>query len=92
MDFWYQVISSEKITVDFQEIFDEIREQNPDETSVSRIDDEFCDNTLYYLQGLYNCQDLNEEDNEHQLDELINQWQDWLEEKYGKNWWSDAKV
>ena len=92
MDFWYHVISCEKIKIDFQEIFDEIREQNPDETSISRIDDEFCDNTVYYLQCLYNCQDLDEEDNEYQLDELIKQWQDWLEEKYDKNWWDDAKV
>ena len=92
MDFWYEVITSEKINVDFQEIFDSCREEI-EEDSVSRIDDEFCDNTIYYLQKLYKCPDLIEEDNENQLNLLIDEWQDWLEDKFGKDWWkNDCKV
>lgn len=92
MDFWYDVITSEKIKIDFQEIFDEVRKQNPDETSISEIDNEFCDNIVYYLQKLYKCPDLIEEDNEYPILHLIDKWQDWLEEKYGKNWWKDTEV
>ena len=62
MDFWYEVIISEKINIDFQEIFDSCREEI-------------------------------EEDNEYQLNILIDEWQDWLEDKFGKDWWkNETKV
>lgn len=87
MKFYYDVIESHSIDVDFQEVYDFIKEQ--EDSKVETTEDmfyAFADNTGYYLRSLYNCEDLVTWDNESAIDELVRNWERWLEEKFGEIW------
>ena len=85
MEFWYNVIESYCIDVDFQKIYDYIKEQEPNYNNYELFII-FIDNAGFYLRSIYGCEDLNEIDNECQLDILIERWEDWFKETFGENW------
>lgn len=85
MEFWYNIIESHYIDIDFQEIYDYIKSDDPD-IKTSEVYYTFTDNTAFYLRSIYGCEDLEEDDNEHNINELIDSWGDWFDKIFGENW------
>lgn len=86
MKFWYEIIESRCIDVDFQKVYDYIRDNESNINNHYDVYLEFINNYSYYLDKLYKLEDFVEEDNDHAVQELINSWKDWLEEEFGKDW------
>jgi hypothetical protein len=63
--------------VDFQQIYDYIRTQNPD-FSLEDIEWSFRDSVDYYLRVLYGAWDFMSEDNEYRTEDLCIAWSKWL--------------
>ena len=81
--YWYEVITTEFVDIDFQEIFDFIKKES-NLTDIDRIYNEFIDNMGYYIRSVYSStDDLVDEDNGYFFQEIENDWGDFLEEKYG---------
>lgn len=85
MKFWYEVIESHYIDIDFQKIYDYIKSDDPD-IEIIDVYNTFIDNVSFYLRSIYECEDLEEEDNEYNINELIDSWGDWFDKTFGKNW------
>lgn len=86
MKFWYEVIESHCIDIDFQEVYNYIHDNEPNIDNHYDIYLAFIDNYPYYLDKLYKLEDFVEEDNDLVIQELIDSWGDWLEETFGKDW------
>ena len=81
--YWYEVITTEFVDIDFQEIFDFIKKESK-LTDIDSIYNEFIDNMGYYIRSVYSStDDLVDEDNGYFFQEIENDWGDFLEEKYG---------
>lgn len=85
MNFNYDVTIGRSIDIDFQDIFDYIKSEDPD-APIESIYYDFMDNTSIYLKSIYKCEDLDEDINEYALIHLTDQWEDWLNETFGENW------
>lgn len=84
MQYWYEVVTLEFVDIDFQEIYDFIRKEEPQFTDLCDIYLEFIDNIEYYIKAIYkNTDDLEGEDNENFLKEVQRGWEEFLEEKFG---------
>lgn len=86
MKFWYEVIETHCVEIDFQEVYDYIHDNEPDMSNNYDIYLEFIDNCSYYLDKLYKLEDFVGENNDHAIQELIDSWETWLEETFGENW------
>ena len=89
MKFWYDVIESRSINIDFEELFDIIKERLlEDEPEVSTYDvyQEFTDNVQYYVSSIYPADDFDASENESNVEDLVCCWEKWFEEKFGENW------
>ena len=81
--YWYEVITTEFVDIDFQEIFDFVKKESK-LTDIDSIYNEFIDNMGYYIRSVYSkTDDLVDEDNDCFFQEIENDWGDFLEEKYG---------
>lgn len=89
MKFWYEVIKSHCIDVDFQKVYEYIHENEPRMVTPYDVYLEFIDNFDYYLDKIYGIEDFVAEDNDHVIQELIDSWEAWLEEEFGKDWDND---
>ena len=85
MKFWYEVLESRCIDVDFQEIYDYIKSDDPD-IKISEVYYTFTDNVAFYLSSMYGCEDLEEYNNEYNINELIDFWGNWFDKMFGENW------
>lgn len=83
MKYWYEVVTFEFVDIDFQEIYDFIKEEEPQFTDLCDIYLEFIDNMEYYIKSVYNAEDLEGEDNEDFLKEVQKGWEEFLEEEFG---------
>lgn len=86
MKFWYDVIESHCIDIDFQEVYNYICDHAPNMNNHYDIYLEFIDYCSHYLYELYKLKDFVKEDNDHAIAELIDSWENWLEETFGRNW------
>ena len=81
--YWYEVITTEFVDIDFQEIFDFVKK----ESKLTDIDDlyyEFLDIMGYYIRSIYSrTDDLVDEDNDYFFQEVEKDWYEFLKEKYG---------
>lgn len=77
MKFCYKVIQSKCVEIDFQQIYDYIRNEHPT-FSLEDIDSEFCDNVEHYLKTLFNADDFVEDTNDYKADDLCVIWTKWL--------------
>ena len=81
--YWYEVITTEFVDIDFQEIFDFVKK----ESKLTDIDDlyyEFLDSMGYYIRSIYSrTDDLVDEDNDYFFQEVEKDWSEFLKEKYG---------
>ena len=77
MEFNYIVQEVNSIEIDFQDIFDYIKSEDP-EADWDEIMCIFSDNIEYYLKVIYKCMDLEEEYNKYELLELNDAWEDWV--------------
>lgn len=84
MEFWYDVIESYRLYIDFQEIYDYIESESISE--VSDIYNAFCENVGFYLRSIYGCEDFYEDDNEYNVETLTLAWYKWFNNKFGENW------
>ena len=83
MKYWYEVITTEFVDIDFQEVFDFIKK----EEQLSELYDiyvEFIENMGYYIRSIYKHtdDDLVNGDNDNFFDEVQKGWEKFLEEKY----------
>jgi hypothetical protein len=85
MNFNYDVTISRSINIDFQDIFDYIKSEDPD-AQIESIYYDFLDNTSMYLRSIYKCEDLDEDTNEYEITDLTEKWEYWLNEIFGENW------
>lgn len=86
MKFYYDIIETRCVEVNFQEIYNYIHDNEPDINNRYDIYLEFIDNCSYYLDKLYKFEDFVGENNDHAIQELIDSWETWLEETFGENW------
>lgn len=86
MKFWYDVIESHCIDIDFQEVYNYISDHVLNMNNHYDIYLEFIDNCSYYLGDLYKLEDFVEENNEYAILKLIDSWENWLKETFGRNW------
>lgn len=84
MEFWYDVIESYRLYIDFQEIYDYIESEGVFDTE--DIYASFYENVGFYLRSIYGCEDFYEDDNELQIEELLLSWNKWFDNKFGENW------
>ena len=88
MKFWYNIIDTRCLEIDFAELFDIINERlledNPN-PSVYDVYVEFIDNVQYYINSIYRVDDFDEDDNEDNTEALVIDWERWLKEKFGEN-------
>lgn len=85
MKFYYDVIETHCVEIDFQKIYNYIKSDDPD-IKIIDVYNTFIDNVTFYLKSIYGCEDLEEEDNEYSINELIDSWGDWLDKIFGENW------
>ena len=85
MKFYYDVIDSYEIDIDFQDIYNYIKSNHPDYSNYS-IYDYFVTNVEYILITIYKCYDFIEYDNTGTIDDMINYWEQWFNEKFGEHW------
>ena len=85
MKFYYDVVETHCVEIDFQEIYDYIKSDDPD-IKTSEVYYTFIDNITFYLRSIYGCEDLEEDDNEYNINELIDSWGDWFDKIFGENW------
>lgn len=83
MKYWYEVITSECVDIDFQEVFDFIMK----ESGLTDMDDlyyEFLDNMVYYITSIYKYTEntLVDEDNDYFFEEVQKGWEKFLEKEY----------
>lgn len=86
MKFYYDIIETRCVEINFQEIYNYIHDNEPDINNRYDIYLEFVDNFDYYLEKIYKIDDLVCENNDYAIQELIDSWGDWLEETFGKDW------
>lgn len=89
MKFWYDIIDTRCLEINFEEIYDIIKDRLlEDEPEVSTYDiyQEFIDNVQYYINVIYRVDDFDESENESNVEDLVCCWEQWLEEKFGENW------
>lgn len=85
MNFNYAVTTDRSIDIDFQDIFDYIKNEDSNLTT-TEIYNTFLDNAAWYLRAIYKCEDLDEDTNEYEITDLIEKWEYWLNEIFGENW------
>ena len=83
MKYWYEVITSECVDIDFQEVFDFIMK----ESGLTDMDDlyyEFLDNMVYYITSIYKYTEstLVDEDNDYFFEEVQKGWEKFLEKEF----------
>ena len=83
MKYWYEVVTLEFVDIDFQEVFDFIKEKEQ-LTELYDIYIEFLDNMDYYIRSIYKHTDdsLVSEDNSNFFDEVQKGWEEFLEKEY----------
>ena len=83
MKYWYEVVTLEFVDIDFQEVFDFIKEKEQ-LTELYDIYIEFLDNMDYYIRSIYKHTDdsLVGEDNSNFFDEVQKGWEEFLEKEY----------
>lgn len=86
MKFYYDIIETKMIDVDFQKIYDFIKNEDFYNSTLEEIYDSFVDNVGYCLRSIYDCDDLMTWDNEENIHELIVGWENWLESTFGNIW------
>lgn len=84
MKFIYNIINTDTIDIDFQEIFNHVSEEleNP---SVLDVYNNFVENAGYYIRSIYD-DNFEEDHNTFELGELITVFENWLDEKFGEDW------
>lgn len=88
MIIWYDVIDSKQAKIDFDLVYNVVRERIFElEPEITKYDIyiEFLDNLEYYMQQLV-AADFVEFDNESVAEEIQQGWEKWFEEKFGGNW------
>ena len=85
MKFYYDVIETHCVEIDFQKIYECVMNDPYVHTPYDAYL-EFMDNVDHYLEKIYKIDDLVCENNDYAIQELIDSWGDWLEETFGKNW------
>lgn len=84
MQYWYEVVALEFVDIDFQEIYDFIRKEEPQFTDLCDIYLEFVDNMEYYIKSVYtNTDDLESDNNYNFFNEVQKGWEEFLEEEFG---------
>lgn len=84
MKYWYEVATFEYVDIDFQEIYDFIRAEEPQFTDLCDIYLEFIDNMEYYIKSVYtNTDDLESDNNYNFFNEVQKGWEEFLEEEFG---------
>lgn len=85
MTYYYEVIECSEVDIDYQQVYDYIKEDNPS-YDLYNIYQDFLDNIEYYFECIYNRSDFIAIDNEECVELIKQDWQDWLDEKFGENW------
>ena len=85
MKFYYDVIESYEIYIDFQDIYDHIKSEYPDYSNYA-IYEHFIENVEYLLTEIYKCYDFVAYDNDRNVNDLVNRWGQWFDEKFGEGW------
>lgn len=86
MKFYYQVIGTECVDIDFKELFTYISNVISEDDKgpiIETIYYEFLDNMDFYIKEIYPCQDLYDDDNEQFYEDVQDAWEDFLKEEYG---------
>lgn len=84
MTFIYNIVDTDTVEVDFQEIFNHVSKglQNP---SVSDVFNDFVENAGYYIRSIYD-DNFEENYNAFELEDLFTAFENWLNEKFGEGW------
>lgn len=85
MKYYYDVIECYEINIDYQQVYNYIKEDNPDYDTYNIYQD-FLNNIEYYFECIYNRSDFLEIDNEECVEEIKQDWQNWLDENFGEDW------
>lgn len=85
MKFYYDVIERYEIDVDFQDIYDHIKSEYLDYSNYA-IYEYFIENVEYLLTAVYKCYDFVAYDNERNVENLVDSWEQWFDEKFGEGW------
>ena len=84
MKFFYNIVNTDTIDINFQEIFDYVS-KGLDNPSVLDVFNEFTENVGYYIRSIYD-DNFEEDYNIFEIEDLITALEKWLEEKFGEGW------
>lgn len=84
MKFIYNIIDTDMVEVDFQEIFNYVSEELENPSTLDVFND-FAENAGYYIRSIYD-DNFEEVFNELELEELFTAFENWLNEKFGEGW------
>lgn len=86
MIFWYEVITSKDIDIDFDRIYTFVSEELENSGKNNDLEDiynEFVDNVCYYVRSVVgDCEDLEEDDNDCFIEMVISYWEEYLNNKH----------
>ena len=85
MKFYYDVIESYEIDIDFQDIYDYIKSGHPNYSNYA-IYEHFITNAECILIAIYRCDDFAEYNNEKNVDSMLDCWEQWFDKEFGEGW------
>ena len=85
MKFWYNVMEVESIDINFQEVYDYITKNVEGELSPEEVCESFSDQIEHYLNEIYEVSELLEYYNDHVLEDIIDNFVNWVEETFNVN-------
>ena len=83
MEVWYDLITKEKLDIDFEDIYNYVIDENGFDarTALCDIFEDFANNTEYYIQQYYTGNFI-EDDNQWLCEDIVDKWEEWLKEKF----------
>lgn len=81
--FWYQIITEDCMQIDFDKIYELVKNNLESDASYDDIYWEFANNIEYYLRNELGYHDFYEDDNEFVSIEIADGFQKYLKENFG---------
>lgn len=87
MQYWYLIVESNCVDIDFQYVYDTIEKYLTKDEKIPSTEDiemEFIDSIEYWLSYLYSANDFYEGDNEAFIEDVATDWSKFIKENYGE--------
>lgn len=85
MNISYNVVEQKTLNIDFETIYKYIKNENPYQ-SIFENYELFIENVVWYITEIYHCDDLEEFYNEDVIEDIVMEFENWLDATFGEDW------